>query len=65
MTIYLTQLSAGATAIGVSPTDVTNQQALLHTWATNMSTAAFTSSTDLDNQVAALLAAVPVAMLAF
>lgn len=59
------QLSAGATAVGIAPADVTSIQALMVTWATNHQTATFATGADLDTLVTNLLAAVPVAMLAF
>jgi hypothetical protein len=55
-------LATGFTALGISPTDVTALRTLLTTWATNLHTATITSQIQLNNQVAALLAAVPAAM---
>ena len=65
MTAFPSQLSAGATALGISPTDVTTVQALLVTWGTNLNTAVVTNQSDLDTLVTNVLAAVPVAMLPF
>lgn len=62
---FQSEVQAGATAIGVAPADLASVFALLNTWATNMSTATFADGAALDTQVAALLAAVPPAMLAF
>ena len=65
MTNFPSQLSAGSTAVGITPSDVTDLQALLVTWATNLSTAVITNQTQLDNGVTAVLANVPAAMLPF
>lgn len=59
------EVQAGAAAIGVSFTDMTNVYNNLRTWATNLSTAVVTNQTQLDNGVASVLANVPAAMLAF
>ncbi len=65
VTQYQSEVVAGATAIGVSFTDMTNVYNNLRTWATNLQTATITNQTQLDNGVTALLANVPAAMLAF
>lgn len=65
MTAFPTELSAGATALGIAPSDVTAVQALLVDWASRLSTATITNQTQLDNGVAAVLANVPPAMLPF
>ena len=65
MTNFPTELSAGAIVVGITPADVTNVQALLVTWATNLNTAVITNQTQMDNGVAAVLANVPEAMLPF
>lgn len=58
----LAPLQAGTTALGITWTDITDMKTLLTTWATNLSTATITSQAQMDNSVAALLAAVPAAM---
>ncbi len=58
-------VQAGAAALGISFTDMTNLYNNLRTWATNLSTATVANQTQLDNGVAAVLANVPAAMLAF
>jgi hypothetical protein len=65
MTAYPAQLTTAAVALGISPTDVTNIQALLVLWSNNLKTAVFNVVADLDNGVTSLLAAVTVAMLPF
>ena len=65
MTAFPSQLSAGATALGISPSDVTTVQALLVTWGTNLNTAVVTNQSDLDTLVTNVLANVPSAMLPF
>ena len=65
MTAFPSQLSAGATALGITPTDVTNIQNLLVTWATNLQNNTVVTLADVDTLVSNLLAAVPVAMLPF
>ena len=65
MDTYPAQLSAGATAIGVAPSDVTSMQDLLGTWAGNLATATISSGTDVDTLVANVLANVPESMLPF
>ena len=65
MDAFPTQLSAGATAIGVAPSDVTSVQALLVTWATNIQNASFATQADMDTLVSNVLANVPAAMLPF
>jgi hypothetical protein len=59
------EVQAGATALGISFTDMTDVYNNLRTWATNLSTATITNQTQLDNGVAAVLANVPAAMLPF
>lgn len=59
------EVQAGAAALGISFTDMTNVYTNLRTWATNLSTAVVTNQTQLDNGVAAVLANVPAAMLPF
>jgi hypothetical protein len=58
----LTALQNGTAALGITWTDITDMKTLLTTWATNLSTATITTQTQLDNSVAALLAAVPAAI---
>ena len=62
VTNNLTALQNGTAALGITWTDVTDMKTLLTTWATNLSTATITNQTQMDNAVAALLAAVPAAM---
>lgn len=62
---YSADVQAGAAAIGINFTDMTNVYNNLRTWATNLSTATITNQTQLDNGVAAVLANVPAAMLPF
>jgi len=62
VTNNLTAMQNGTAAIGIVWTDVTDMKALLTTWATNLSTAVITNQTQMDNSVAALLAAVPAAI---
>ena len=62
---FPTQLSAGATAVGIAPADVTSVQALMVTWSTNLQNATFAVVADLDTLVTNVLANVPAAMLAF
>ena len=62
VTDNLAAMQAGTAAIGVVWTDITDMKAVLTTWATNLSTATTTNQTQMDNSVAALLAAVPAAM---
>jgi hypothetical protein len=59
------EVQAGATALGISFTDMTAVYDNLRTWATNLSTATITNQTQLDNGVSAVLANVPAAMLPF
>lgn len=65
MTNFPTELSAGATALGILPSDVTAVQALLVDWSSRLATATITNQTQLDAGVAAVLANVPAAMLPF
>jgi len=65
VTNNLAAMQAGTAAIGVTWTDITNMKDLLTTWATNLSTATITNQTQMDNSVAALLAAVPAAIQPF
>ena len=65
LTNFPSQVAVGATAVGITPTDVTDIQTLLVTWSTNLSTATVTNQTQLDNGVASVLANVPAAMLPF
>jgi hypothetical protein len=58
VTNNLTAMQNGTAAIGIVWTDVTDSKAVLTTWATNLSTATITNQTQMDNSVAALLAAV-------
>ena len=62
---YPAQVQAGAEGVGIVYQDMTDTYNLLRTWATNLSTATITNQTQLDNGVAAILANVPAAMLAF
>jgi hypothetical protein len=62
VTNNLTALQNGTAALGIVWTDVTDMKTLLTTWATNLSTAVITTQTQMDNSVAALLAAVPAAI---
>lgn len=62
VTNNLGAVQAGTTALGVTFTDITDLNTLLTTWATNLSTATITTQTQMDNSVAALLAAVPAAI---
>ena len=65
MAAFPAQLSAGATAIGVAPADVTSVQALLVTWAENLRLNTVVTLADCDTLVTNILAAVPAAMLPF
>src|SRR3990167_7683867 len=65
MTAFPTQLSAGATALGIAPSDVTSIQNLLVIWATNLQNNAVFTLADCDTLVANVLANVPAAMLPF
>ncbi len=65
VTAFPAEVQAGATALGISFTDMTNVYNNLRTWATNLSTATITNQTQLDSGVAAILANVPAAMLPF
>ena len=65
MSAFPSQLSVGATALGISPADVTSVQALLVTWGTNLNTAVVTNQSELDTLVTNVLANVPSAMLPF
>lgn len=62
---FNSDVQAGATAIGVSFADMTSVAGLLRTWANTLSAVTVTNQTQMDNGVAALLAAVPPAMLPF
>lgn len=62
VTNNLTALQNGTAALGITWTDITDIKTLLTTWATNLSTATITTQTQMDNAVAALLAAVPAAI---
>ena len=62
---FRVQVQAGAEALGIVYTDMTDIYNLLRTWATNLNTATITNQTQLDNGVAAILANVPAAMLPF
>src|SRR3990167_533408 len=65
MTAFPTQLSAGATALGIAPSDVTSIQNLLVTWATNLQNNTVVTLADCDTLVSNVLANVPAAMLPF
>jgi hypothetical protein len=65
VTAFNAEVQAGATALGISFTDMTNVYNNLRTWATTLSTATITNQTQLDNGVTALLAGVPASMLPF
>jgi hypothetical protein len=58
-TSFPTQITAAAVAPLPLLTDLQAAYNLIFTWATNMNTAVFNTSADLDNGVASLLAAVP------
>jgi hypothetical protein len=62
---YPTEVTNGATGVGIVPADVGTVQDLLKTWSTTLSTVVITTQAQLDNGVSALLAAVPPAMLPF
>lgn len=62
VTNNLTAVQNGTAAFGITWADVTTTKDLLNTWATNLSTATITNQTQMDNSVAALLAAVPAAI---
>jgi len=62
---YPTQVAGGAAAIGIASGDMTAVHNNLMTWATNLSTATITNQAQLDAGVAAVLANVEEAMLAF
>lgn len=65
VTTYSAEVQAGATALGISFTDMTNVYNNLRTWATNLNTATITNQSQLDAGVAAVLANVPASMLPF
>lgn len=65
MAAFPSQLSAGATALGIAPADVTSTQNLLVTWAENLRLNTVATLTDVDTLTSNVLAAVPVAMLPF
>lgn len=65
VTPHVTEVTDGAAALGILFADMTARYDLLTTWATTLSTATITNQTQLDNGVAAVLANVPAAMLAF
>ena len=65
MDAFPSQLAAGATAVGIAPSDVTADQSLLVTWATNLQNATFATVGDLNTLVSNVLANVPAAMLPF
>jgi len=65
MSAWPIQLAAGATAIGVTSSDVTGRQNLLLNVSSGLVTAVFTSSSDVINGVNTVLGLVPVAMLPF
>ena len=65
LSAWPTQLSAGATAIGVLSSDVTARQQLLVNVSSGLVNAVFTSSSDVITGTNQVLNTVPVAMLAF
>lgn len=65
MSAWPTQLQAGATAIGVTSSDVTGRQQLLVNVSSGLATVVFTTSGDVISATNQVLNAVPVAMLAF
>lgn len=65
MSAWPSQLSAGATAIGVLTSDVTARQQLLVNVSSGLATAVFTTSGDVIAGTNQVLNLVPVAMLAF
>jgi hypothetical protein len=65
LSAWPTQLAAGASAIGVTSSDVTGRQQLLVNVSSGLATAVFTSSSDVITGTNQVLNTVPVAMLAF
>jgi hypothetical protein len=65
MSAWPTQLSAGASAIGVQTTDVTARQQLLVNVSSGLANAVFTTSGDVITGTNQVLNVVPMAMLAF
>jgi hypothetical protein len=65
VTPHVTEVTDGAAALGIQFTDMTARYNLLLTWATTMNTAVITNQTELDNGVAAILAAISDTILAW